>query len=136
MSQENVDLVRSVYAELAEGRFGTRAHLFSPEVEYARPSASAEAADLVGTWHGLEGMGRAIREWLDAFDDVRLAGEQYFDLGESVVVLTRLRSTAKATGMPFDSEGADVVTVRDGRIVRVRQYLHRAEALEAVGLRK
>lgn len=78
-------------------------------------------------------MRKAIREWLDAFEDVRLAGEQYLDRGESVVVLTRLRSTAKATGMPFDIEGADVVTVRDGRIVRLHQYLHRPEALEAAG---
>ena len=134
MSQENVDLVGSLYAELAEGRLGTRLHLFSPEVEYARVSGG-EAAELVGSWHGLEQMRKAIRDWLESFDDVRLAGEHYLDLGESVVVLTRLRSTAKATGMPFESEGADLVTVRDGRIVRLHQYLHRAEALEALGLR-
>jgi ketosteroid isomerase-like protein len=51
------------------------------------------------------------------------------------VVFTRHRGVTKS-GVPIDEEFADVVTLREDRIVRLHTYRHRSEALEAAGLRE
>ena len=135
MSQENVEVVRALYDEFSEGRFWTREYLFDPDVEYQRRSKTADL--MSGTWRGLEAMGAALLEWLEAAEDLRIEAERYIDTGsDSVVVFTRHRGVAKTSGVPIDEEFADVVTVRDDRIVRLHTYRHRSEALEAAGLRE
>ncbi|MEA2273805.1 MAG: uncharacterized protein QOI98_2513 [Solirubrobacteraceae bacterium] len=136
MSQENVEVVRTLYDEMAQGRLSTCMYLFDSEVEYARPSPAGEAAGLGGTWHGVEEMGRAVAEFIDAFDDFRLEAQRYIDVGDRVVVLGRFRCTAKTSGVLVERDVGDVLTVQDGRIMRFHQYWERAEALGAVGLRE
>ena len=134
MSQENVEVARALYSEFSEGRFGTSEHLFDPDVEYERKRKSADV--MSGKWRGLEAMGAAVREWLEAVEDLRIEAERYIDTGgDSVVVFTRHRALTNS-GVPIDEEFADVLTVREGRIVRLHTYRHRSEALEAVGLRE
>ena len=56
------------------------------------------------------------------------------DLGERLVVVFVIRSDAKGSGVAGEETLAQVVTVREGKIVQVRDYLSPEEALEAVGL--
>src|SRR5215211_2225640 len=65
MSQENVELVRSIYAAWECGDFSS-AEWADPEIEYA-----AADGPLIGTWRGLEGMAEAMREFLRAWDEGR-----------------------------------------------------------------
>jgi ketosteroid isomerase-like protein len=135
MSQENVEVARALYSELGEGRFWTCEHLFDPDVEYERRRMTADV--MSGKWRGYEAMGAAVREWLETVEGLRIEAERYIDTGgDSVVVFTRHRAVAKTSGVPIDEEFADVLTVREGRIVRLHTYRHRPEALEAVGLRE
>jgi ketosteroid isomerase-like protein len=134
MSRENVEVARALYNEFSEGRFWTSKHLIDPDVEYERKRKTADM--MTGEWRGLEAMGAALLEWLEAVEDLRIEAERYIDTGgDSVVVFTRHRALTKA-GVPIDEEFADVLTVREGRIVRLHTYRHRSEALEAVGLRE
>ena len=57
MSQENLEIVQAMYAEAAEGRFGTSLHLFHPDVEYSR-SALGE-----GVWLVSRARGAAWKRW-------------------------------------------------------------------------
>jgi ketosteroid isomerase-like protein len=61
------------------------------------------------------------------FGDVR-------DLGESVLALGEMESTGHTTGLNFTDEVAQLVTYRDGRTIKVRDFASHAEALEAAGL--
>ncbi|MBN1530038.1 MAG: nuclear transport factor 2 family protein [Thermoleophilaceae bacterium] len=56
------------------------------------------------------------------------------DLGESVLALGHLDLTARRTGIEFSQEVGEVFDFRAGKIVRIRDFLTHAEALEAVGL--
>ena len=134
MSQENVEIVQAMYAEAAEGRFGTSLHLFHPDVEYSRSVSGASATGLSGTWHGVEAMVKAGMEWLQTFDRLHVEAERFIDAGDSVVVLVRHKGQGKASGIPIEGEFADVLTLKDGLVVRFAQYRDRTEALEAVGL--
>jgi uncharacterized protein len=137
MSQENLQIVQAIYAEAAEGRFGTSLHLFHPEVEYSRSaSGGGSAVGLSGTWRGVEAMVKAGTEWLQTFDRLHVEAERFIDAGDSVVVLTRHKGQGKASGIPIEGEFADVLTLKDGLVVRFAQYRDRTEALEAAGLRE
>ena len=79
-------------------------------------------------------MVKAGLEWLQTFDRLRVQAERFIEVGDSVVVLVRHIGSAKASGLPFEGKFADVVTLREGRVIRFEQYRDRAEALKAAGL--
>ena len=133
MSQKNVEIVREIYKEAAEGRLTSCLHLFHPDVEYRRVGSGV---GLPGTWRGVEAMVRAASEWVLTFELLRVEAERFIEAGDAVVVFTRQTGKAKASGVPVDGEFADVMTLREGRVVRFDQYEDREEALEAVGLRE
>lgn len=135
MSRENVEVVRKLYDSLTRGEFLTSAlsELFDPGLEFERVGEGG--AGLAGRFHGLDGLVKATREWLDAFDDVRAEVREIIDAGsDTVVVRLRQRATAKASGMPIDKEFTDVLKLRDGRIVVYRSYWDPEEGLAAAGL--
>ena len=133
MSQQNVELVREIYTEAAEGRLTTCLHLFHPDVEYNRVGSGV---GLAGTWRGVEAMVQKASEWALTFERLRVQAERFIEAGDAVVVFTRQAGKAKASGVSIDGEFADVMTLREGRVVRFDQYQDREEALEAVGLRE
>jgi ketosteroid isomerase-like protein len=62
--------------------------------------------------------------------------EELIDAGEQVVAVQRLSGRGKASGIETKIRFAVVYTIRNGKIVRGREYWERAQALEAVGLRE
>ena len=74
--------------------------------------------------------------WLDAWEDWQLDVESLHDAGDKVVAVVRQRGVAKATGMAVDMTFAQVLTLRDGKQVRMQMYADPSEALAAVGLRE
>ena len=133
MSRENVEIVREIYSEAAEGRLTTCLHLFHPEVEYSRIGSGV---GLSGTWRGVEAMVRKASEWALTFDLLRVQAERFIEAGDAVVVFTRQTGKSKVSGVPVDGAYTDVMTLREGLVVRFDQYQYREEALEAVGLRE
>ena len=50
-------------------------------------------------------------------------------------MLADMPMRAQASGVPLGETYACVSTLKDGRVIRQRDFLNQAEALEAVGLR-
>ena len=53
---------------------------------------------------------------------------------DKVVAVERYGGRATLSGVETDQTEAEVYTLRDGKILRVVEYAHRDEALEAAGL--
>jgi ketosteroid isomerase-like protein len=87
-------------------------------------------------YHGLEGLARAWRDFLSAWDDFRIETDRVVpgDAG-AYALLIRLLARGKGSGVDTDAEVANVVNLRDGRIVRLEMFWDRAEALRAAGAR-
>ena len=135
MSQGNVEIVRRLYELTAQGRLSDTLHLYDPEVEYVRILSPEDAGiGLTESAHGVDAMVRAAFEWIQTFDVLRVEAERFVEIGDSVLIFVRHTGTAKVSGLPIDEEFADLMTLRDGRIIRCVQYRDRAQALEAVGL--
>jgi ketosteroid isomerase-like protein len=93
------------------------------------------APDDVGPILGRDAMRRYYGEWYELFDDLVAVVEEVIDARDGVIVtVLHVSGRAKASGAPVDMRVANVYTIRDGRIVRGREYLTREEALKAAGL--
>jgi ketosteroid isomerase-like protein len=135
MSQENVEMVARLYRAAEQNDFRLHPEAFDPDVHSARVmSPETEGAGLSGEWQGLDGLAENIRLYLSAWNDFRSEPKEFIEAGDKVVVLTRETGTGKASGIPLDQEAADVWELRDGKVIDVRFYLKREDALEAAGL--
>jgi hypothetical protein len=94
MSQENVELVRRLYAAWEHGDW-------SP-IEWADPQIQWVSADgpAPGTWTGLAGMAEGWRDWLSAWGDFRIEVDEYRELDEErVLALVEASGRGKASGL-------------------------------------
>ena len=123
MSQENVELVRSIYR--LWGADESARHLIDPDLEYVNPSYAVES----GTRHDRG----ALSEVREVYPDFRVEPERFVDAGEDIVVIGIARGTS-ASGLQAQWRQGYIWTVRDGRAVRFRWFNDPKEALEAVGL--
>ena len=129
---ENLDLVRSIYADWERGdlRSITWAHR---EIEYV----IADGPDR-DKWKGLAAMASAARDRLSAWDDWRVEADSYRELDiERVLVLFHRSGRGKISGLDLGeigSRGAHVFEVGEGKVTRLVQYLDRDRALADLGL--
>jgi len=136
MSQENVEVVRT----LAEG-FQRRQHeqafdLYDPEIEWDSSRMAERQPDNAGVYHGHEGVRAFWRDWLSAWSDLQFEIEDVVDGGEEIVLLvSSQRQWGRHSGIETEVPPYGMVfTVRDGKVVRVRAYADQESALEAAGL--
>lgn len=141
MSRENVELVsRAMFGTtnvdlVPLARAGEFAQVVDPtafapdaEVFFATPSGP-----LTG-YRGIEGLIAGWRDWLIPWASFMVDTDEVLDAGERVVALGTLRGRTQHDGVEIQQPGAAVVTIADGKIVRVEFHLDHREALAAAGL--
>ena len=132
MSQENVEMVRDSLEALADGGLDALAEFWHPDINWR---AIEGAPDDVGEMHGPEAARRYVQDWFDTFDSFTAVSEELLDVGDDrVVAAQRLTGRARLSGVETELRYAVVYWLREGKIVRVREYRDREQALEAVGL--
>jgi ketosteroid isomerase-like protein len=132
---ENLDLVRSIYADWEHGDF-SRSDWADPEIEFVIADGPNP-----GTWTGLDGMAEAARWiWSQDLDDHRVQAEDYRDLdGERVLVSCIFGGRGKVSGLEIadlGATGAHLLHVRGGRVTRLVLYFDRHHAFADLGLEK
>jgi SnoaL-like domain len=129
---ENLDLVRSIYADWERGDFAST-WWADPEIEYVHADGPAQ-----GSWTGLAGMASGWREWLSAWKDLHIEVERYVELDEGrVLVLSRGIARGSASGLDTDqmrSDAAAVFHIRDRTVTRLIITWDRERALADLGL--
>jgi uncharacterized protein len=131
MSRENVEVVRAAMdAMSARGRDGV-ADFLEPTIEFEEDARFPEA----GTYSGHDEVLRYMGEFTAQFEEYVFTLEDVIDAGQdTILACLHIRGRGKGSSARFDTHAGWICTVRDGRIARVKAYLHRADALEAVGL--
>ena len=87
-----------------------------------------------GVYEGHAGIARLMDFWADNFDALVVEPEEYVDAGDSVVVPSVVRGRGKTSGAPVELHYSFVWTLRDGKIVAVREYQSKEDAFEALGV--
>ena len=133
---ENLDLVRSIFADWERGDFG-RVDWADPEIEFVMLDGP-----FPGKWPGLAGMAEGWREFLSAWEDWRVDVDEYRELdGERVLAFEKRSARAKISGLRIGqragetrSQGASLFHVRHGKVTRYVTYFERDRALADLGL--
>jgi len=134
LSQENVEIVRSIYAGWEQGDYGWTG--------WQRADTEFVMADgpNPGRWVGADGIGEGWGDFLGAWEDFRHAADEYRDLGdERVLVLFHFSGRGKRSGVEVEqmgSKAAGLFTLQEGKVTRIVLYFDRRAALEAIGLRE
>jgi ketosteroid isomerase-like protein len=128
MSQENVEIVRSLYDGWLRGEIGL--DKLDPEMSMVESEALPGAASA----HGIEAVERYMRSFAKHWEQIRFEPQEYIDAGNRVVVVARLIGQGKKSGVEVTRTWAYVWTLRERKALRMVGYPDRAQALEAVGL--
>jgi ketosteroid isomerase-like protein len=131
MSQENVEIVRRAFDAFARGDLEAVVATLDPAVKLEDHDRSLDSP---ATYQGREGFLQGIALVNEGFEDVRYTPEEFTDTGRRVLVTVRRTGRGTASGVAVDELQFHVFDVENGRIVRVRAFLERKEALEAAGL--
>jgi ketosteroid isomerase-like protein len=130
MSQENVEIALRIFDAYTRRDFDAALVLMDPEVEAHNPPEVPEAA----IHRGREAVKRDWEQTLELFDDFSVELEEYFDAGDDLLVYLRYRGRSRGSSAEVVARMAHVWTFRDGKVIRFRQFLDRAEARAAVRL--
>jgi hypothetical protein len=143
MSQENVELVRSVIEDYVSGKgeFDTdgmltklpNEEILDPEIEW--DASEVPVLDISGVYRGVQAVRQYWRQWFAAWEILHYEFE-VVDAGERIVALfNKQRMRGRSTGIEVPvPKYATVMTIRDGLLVHWKLYMSQSEALEAVGL--
>jgi ketosteroid isomerase-like protein len=137
-ARQDVELVRSIFAEWERGGFFRSA-------EWADPGMTFAIADgpTAGEWTGLRAIVQSWQQWLQAWSNFRIESAECHAVNdERVLALIRVSGAGRASGLELatmDGKGAALFTVREGRVKRLetyteRVYFTRGEALADLGL--
>ena len=132
MSQENVEVVRQYIAAYSEGGTDAWAEFWHPDINWR---AMEGALDDIGVMRGPEAMRRYYRQWEETFDEIRTEPDELIDVGgDQVLAVVRSVGRMKGSDAEVDIRYAVVISIREGKIGKGREFATREEALEAAGL--
>jgi ketosteroid isomerase-like protein len=129
MSEENVEIVRSIYEAMNRRDWDATFANSAPETELITPPGIR-----AGTYRGREEIQGYVEEWLSAFDEWSVVPEEIAESGDQVVAVLRIRAQPKGSNAEIDIRIGQLWTLRDGKTLASRMYPKPADALEAAGL--
>jgi uncharacterized protein len=138
VSRENVQLIEGLVT--ATGGLDKRellaalpeliAQVCDPDIEWVEDPQRADGQ----VYRGHEAVRGSWERWLDQWDEYGFEAERFVDCGDDVLLVSREHGRGIASGAPVSSRHYAIVTVREGRIARFREFYDENEALKAAGL--
>ena len=128
MSHENVEIVRSAYAALAEEGVEAVLAFADPEFEATTPPSLATEP---GTYRGHEGVRRWFGSFGGAMEGIYFEGQEFTSVGDKVLVDTTMHARGRATGIETEQRAFVVWTLREGLVTRAETFVEQGQALEA-----
>jgi ketosteroid isomerase-like protein len=131
MSQQNVEIVRSYVDLLRDYEWDRLADLLSDDLIYRPVPEITEAGQYIGP-HAFRHFAEQFQrgEWLKSFDQ-RVTSIR--DYGDAVILRVQFAGQGRASGADFAGRFFEVLTLRDGKIVLIEDFVERDEALKAAG---
>ena len=130
MRPDDLAVVRSAYEAFGRGDLDALMPLLHPEIEW-RTTAQIP---FEGTYRGIDEFLHAMSEWTEPFDDLTTTVEEVIDVGDRALVRHRMQGRGRDSGAAVDLVLWQLVSVRDGQLVAMHDYITREEALEAAQL--
>jgi ketosteroid isomerase-like protein len=130
MSEENEEVARRPIDAFNRGGVDALDPFWHEDIEFHDIAAVPDA----GVHRGRTAAKGALQSTLDLTDKVAIEVLEMAIAGDEVLYRWRFQARGTASGVPIDATIFHVATIRNGKVMRLRQFLDRDQAFEAAGL--
>jgi ketosteroid isomerase-like protein len=132
--EKNIQTVKDFFAAIGRGDREALLALVAEDIEWIIPG---EDWPLAGTRHGHAGLADLL-ETASKSIETSTEPREFVAQGDRVLVVGFARGKIKATNKTFEDDWIFAITVRDGRLTNIREYvdtqaLARASQMDAPG---
>ena len=132
MSEGNIETLRAQIDALRRRDLKTWLEGFDPEVEFRLPPEWPD--EDIGK--GREAALASMKTTLELAENIEIQVREIAELDgpDRLLLSTRIVATGAGSGVPVEFDRYDVITMRNGKVLRDAIFLKREQALEAAGL--
>jgi ketosteroid isomerase-like protein len=128
--EENVDAVKRAYAAMERGDLPAVLELCDPEIEFDNSNAVFEAR----VYHGHEGVLSFFSRSADMWESQRWQAQEVISVDDDQILIVHRIVSVGRDGVETVAHNANLLTMRNGKAVRIKTFQTKADALEAAGL--
>ena len=118
--EENVQVVKDFFAAMGSGDKERLLALVAEDIEWIIPGKDWP---LAGTHRGLAGLAATLRKASEEVEMTYPKPPEFVAQGDRVMVVGVATGKIKATNRPFKDEWVFDITVRDGKVARIQEYI-------------
>ena len=118
--QENIKIVQDAYASFGRGDIQSLLDSLDENVEWIVPGEGLIPQS--GTHRGRDGVAHFFQSLNETTEFAAFEPGEFIAQGDNVIALGTYKGSAKATGRPFESHWAMSFVLREGKIVKFREY--------------
>lgn len=118
--EKNVQVVKDFFAAIGSGDKQRVLGLVDEEIEWIVPG---EGWPLAGTHRGHVGLANVLQKAADEVETTYPAPPEFVAQGDRVLVIGVATGKIKATNKPFKDEWVFDITLRDGKLTRIQEYI-------------
>jgi uncharacterized protein len=135
-TQDNVETVKNFFAATGRGDDQALLALCAEDVEWIIPG---EGWPLAGTHRGHAGVARVLQKASKEIEMTSPEPPEFVAQGDRVIVVGVATGNIKATNKPFKDDWVFAITVQNGKLTKIREYidtqaLARASEMDPSGL--
>ena len=127
----NSDLIRSLYTAFGRGDVKSILDRLDAEIEWVS-NGDCKVIPWGGRRGGIAGAASFFQSLADNLDFEAFEPRDFFEAGETVIVLGRTKARVKKGGGVFDSEWAHVFTLKNGKLLRFREFYDTKSIVDAI----
>ena len=118
--QENVQVVKDLSAAFGRGDIQGLLALFAEDIEWIVPG---EGLPLAGTYRGHAGVAAFFQKVFEMFEYSSVESREFLADGDLGLVVGFESGRVKATNRTFEGHWVLAFTVRNGKVMNVREYV-------------
>jgi ketosteroid isomerase-like protein len=123
-------VLREVYAAINRNDIPAALQYFDPQIERVEPEGFPAASGI----HGLAEVQAHFSQGRETWAEGSCNPERFIFAGNRIIVLLRVRVKLKKTMEWIEGRLADVFTFRNGKILQMRSFAEKQQALDWAGV--
>ena len=123
--------LRKAYAAFNRNDSAATVEALHPQVEWTEPPEFPGG----GTYHGHEGVKTYLSQSRARWAEGRSEPERFIVAGDRIIVFVHVRARLKDSRQWHEARLADVFTFRNGKVIQMRAFADRQQALKWAGVK-
>ena len=119
-TQDNVQTVKDFWAAAGRGDLDGLLALIAEDIEWIFPGTDWP---LAGTWRGHAGVQELLTSHIDQIEITSTETREFIAQGDRVLVVGVAHGKMKSTNKTFEDHFVFAMTVRDGKVTYIREYI-------------